>query len=459
MSIKISRIESMLAITLSIIFIIASIMLSVPLYYGFITGIIFTSIILLKNGYSLRKLLSISISMLKEAKALYAVILLIGATTSVWLASGVVPAMMYYGFSYMSGMNFLLAAFIIISLISLFMGTAVGTISTVGIALLGIGKGFDIPAGILVGVIVSGAYIADKISPISGLLNLTLTTVNKSYKEIVKAMLPTILPVLFITGIIYYIIGTGYTQTNVQQILSYQNAIKGGFNVSPILLLLPVAVFIIALWGIKTIPTISMGLAGGTVFAVLFQNTPITQVLKAVLWGYKGATPSPELNAILFSGGVISMVEVVFVVMGAVTLVGLFEKSGIIAPIIERLITGVTTKRKLILRTGIISGLLTVITCDQTMGILLPGKLLQNKYEELKVDKAILGRTISDTGTIIAPLMAWNINALIIKSVTGVSAQSYWIYGVLCYVFPVVTVVVGVLEGGKVWSRNKNLSG
>jgi NhaC family Na+:H+ antiporter len=449
MNIKISRLEASLVIIVSLILTIGCIAFSLPLYQGFLGGIIFTAVILIKNGYSIKNILKLIVEVLKEAKMLYVVILLIGAITSVWLASGVVPAMMYYGFTYMRGMNFLLAAFIIISLISVFMGTAVGTISTIGIALLGIGKGFGIPSGILVGVIVSGAFIADKISPISGLLNLTLTTVNKSYKEVLKRMLPTLLPVVFITGAIYYIIGLDYTQTDMQQILSYQNAIAGGFNLSPVLLLLPVAVFVIALSGVKAIPTIAMGLLGGTAFAMFFQHIPILQVVKAIIWGYKGTTLSRELNEILFSGGVISMIEVLCVVMGAVALIGLFEKSGVISPLIEKFILGINTKSKLILRTGIISSLLTIITCDQTIGILLTGRVLQDKYQELKVDKAILARTISDTGTIIAPLMAWNINALIIKSVTAVSAQDYWVYGVLCYLFPVATVVVGV------WGNNK----
>jgi len=89
------------------------------------------------------------------------------------------------------------------------------------------------------------------------------------------------------------------------------------------------------------------------------------------------------------------------------------------------------------------------VTCDQTVGILLPSKLLKDKFEELKVKNTILARTISDSGTIIAPLMAWNVNAIIITTITGVTAMSYSIYTVFCYVTPIITVLAAYI-GNKI---------
>lgn len=449
MNIRIPNYEANIVLLLSMTFIVASILLSIPLYIGFFAGILLTSVILIRNGSSLVEVGRTLFNSLKEAKMLYIVILLIGATTTVWMASGVVPAMMYYGFSYLDGVNFLLAAFIIIALVSVFMGTAVGTISTIGIALLGIGRGFGIPSELVLGVIVSGAFIADKISPISGLLNLTLTTVNKSYREVLKAMLPTLIPTLFLSALIYYILGRGYASTDSSLLLKYQASLREGFEVSPYLLLLPLAVFAASLLGLKTVATISLGALGGAVFGIAFQGASITQMLGWMIFGYKGNTPSAELNGMLVSGGMVAMLEVLLIVMGAVALVGLFESSGMITPIIERFMKDSDTRSKLILKTGIISGLLTVVTCDQTIGILLPGKLLQGRYKDMKLDASILARTISDTGTIIAPLMAWNVNALIILSITGVPAQSYFIYAVLCYIAPVVTAAAAYLFRNK----------
>ena len=63
-------------------------------------------------------------SRLIECKELFILILLIGAAIPVWFSSGVIPTMMYYGFKYMQGMNFLFATFILTTIVAIFMGSA-----------------------------------------------------------------------------------------------------------------------------------------------------------------------------------------------------------------------------------------------------------------------------------------------------------------------------------------------
>ncbi|MCJ7687985.1 MAG: Na+/H+ antiporter NhaC family protein [Clostridiaceae bacterium] len=439
----ISKTHSYFIIAASIIMISTCIITNTSLSFGFLGGIIITSLILVKYKYTIKDIIVLILSGVKEAWTLYVLILLIGAAASVWLASGVVPSLMYYGFEYMKGMNFLLATFLIVSLVSIFMGTAIGTISTIGIALLGVGKGFDVPAPLLLGVIVSGAFIADKMSPISGLLNLTLTATKRNYKEVLTAMLPTFIPLFLITAVVYYLMGMNFTiSTDSYNLLHYQNAILEGFKISPYIAFLPTIVLIMPLFGFKTIPTILMGVFTGCLVSVFFQHVSFTSLINSLFFGYNGSTASADLNKILVSGGIKSMIEVVLIVMGAVSLTSLFEKTGMIVPLIKKLTNGVRTKGQLIIKTSLISSLLTIITCDQTVGILLPGRLLRDKYNELGVDTSLLARTISDTGTIIAPLMIWNINALILKSLTGISATSYAPYAVLCYLSPIITIIV-----------------
>ncbi len=427
---------------ISLGFIIGSIVLSIPLYIGFLAGIVLTMVVLLKSGYEFHDLLKTIVHSVLEIKNLIIVILFIGATTSIWLSSGVVPSIMYYGFTYIEGVNFLFAAFLIISAVSLFMGTAVGTMSTVGISLSGIGMGLGIPQSLIVGMLVSGAFVADKISPLSGLINLLMTTTEKSYKEIFRSMIVTLIPTIIITAAIYYVIGMKYTSGDYGNLLLYREAISSGFNTSPFLLVLPVIVLGLSIAGMNSIITFSIGIAVGSVLSIVFQGATIGIILKSILFGYHGNTPSEELNRLLVSGGMISMVEAIFIVITAIVLVQLFEKGNILMPLMERLIGGINTKMSLIARTGIVSTLLTVATCDQTAGIILPIKVLKNKYKEMELDLSVLTRTISDTGIIVAPLMPWNINSFLIKPIMGISAAQYAPYAVLCYVCPFVSMFI-----------------
>jgi NhaC family Na+:H+ antiporter len=389
----------------------------------------------------------IVISGLNECRSLYVLILLIGATISIWLSSGVVPTMIFYGLEYMKGMNFLFAAFLIVSTSAIFMGTAIGTISTIGVAILGIGKGFGIPSSILLGVIISGAFLADKISPISGLLNLTLSVTNTKYKESLKSMLITLIPTFFLTAVIYYLLGLSYrSDSNEINIVQFQMALKEGFNISPFLLALPIIIVIISFFGVKTVYSILIGLFSGAIISFIFQKMTLLKIIKAILFGFNGNTNSEKLNEILKSGGIVSMIEVLFIVMGAIALSSIFESTGIIDNITNKVISKIKSIRELIYKTALISGILTIVTCDQTMGIVLPCRLLQNKYNELRVRNAILARTISDSGIIIAPLMPWNVNTLIIGLISGISAASYAPFAVLCYISPLITVTFAIIS-------------
>ena len=426
-------------------FIVGSIIFSIPLYIGFAVGIVFTVFVLYKSGYSIGELLGTIGSAIFEVKNLIVVILFIGATTSIWLASGVVPTIMYYGFTYMEGVNFLMAAFLIMTAVSYFMGTAVGTLSTVGISLSGIGLGLGIPLNLMVGVLVSGAFIADKISPLSGLVNLTMTTIDRNYKDIIKSTLVTLIPTIAVTAAIYYIMGMNYTSGDYSNLILYKNAIAEGFNTTKILLLLPVVILVLSVSGLKSIYTLSVGIIVGAALSVVFQGMTVTEVISSIFFGFHGSTPSEELNKLLVSGGMISMIEAIFIVISAISLVKIFEKGNILMPLMDRLVSGINTKFSLVIRTGLISTILTVATCDQTAGIILPGRILKDKYKELELDSTVLARTISDTGVTVAPLMPWNINSFLIKPIMGITAAQYAPYSVLCYVSPLVTIAAALI--------------
>lgn len=447
-------VNSNLVLLASIMSVIGCMLMNIPLYAGFFAGIVLTALSMYTAGFKIKQIFNTMVSSIVEIKGLILIILLIGATTTVWISSGVIPTIMYYGFNYMNGVNFLLAAFLIMTVVSIFMGTAVGTISTVGIALMGIGFGLGIPPEMLIGVLVSGAFVADKISPLSGLLNLTMSTVKRNYLQIIKSFSITLIPLIIITAIIYCIMGSQYAVNNYSSLEVYKEAIINDINISPFLLLMPILMVILSLVGLKSTITIGIGVVCGGIFSVAMQDMSILETIKSIMFGYSAKTASAELNSILVSGGVVSMIDVILIVVGSVVLVGLFEKSNVLEPIINKLISKVNSKFQLILKTGILSSLMTIITCDQTVGIILPGKTLQDKYEEFNIDSVVLARTISDTGTIIAPLMVWNVNSFIINSVTGISALGYAPYAVLCYLCPAITIIISWLT----YRKQKELS-
>lgn len=425
----------------------ACILFNIPLYSGFFGAVVFSAALLVRKGHRLKDLNTMMLMGIKDCGRLFIIITLIGATVAVWLSSGIVPTLMYYGFGYVMHINYLLACFVITAVVSVVMGTAVGTISTIGIALIGIGKGFAIPDQLLLGAVVSGAFIADRISPLGGLVNLTMKTVDINYREYIRSALYTLAPAVIISSAAYYFWGTGYMSAiDTSKIAVFRDNIKGAFEIKPLLLLLPVTVLILAVSGVKPIVNMSIGITAGSMISIFVQKNTVLQVLQHISSGYKSTSGIEELDAILKGGGVQPMLEVLLIVAGAVALSSLLEGTNIINPIIANVVDKARTKFSLVARTAAFSSLLTIVTCDQTAGIILLGRLLKKRYMDLGIDKVKLARTIADTGTTIAPLIPWNVNSIIILAITGISTIEYAPYTVLCYAAPVLAVLSGCFK-------------
>lgn len=443
-------INSYMIFLVSLILIGLCILLRIPLYFGFLGAVVFSAAMLTGKGYELKTLNNLMLTGIKDCSKLFVIITLTGATVSIWLSSGIVPTLMYYGFEYIKHINYVLACFLVTAVISVVMGTAVGTVSTIGIALIGIGKGFAIPDQLLLGAVVSGAFIADRISPVSGLVNLMIKTTDLKYRDYVKSMLYTLLPSLILAAAAYYFIGKDYMSvTDPAKIVIFQGNINRAFVITPFLLLLPLIVITMAVSGVKPIINMSIGVAVGSLISMFLQKNTVFEVFQFIWSGYRSTTGIAELDKILRGGGIQPMIEVLLIVAGAVALSSLLEGTNIISPIIASVMDRAKTKISLIARTAAFSSMLTIVTCDQTAGIILLGRLLKPKFEDLGVNKVKLARTIADTGTTIAPLIPWNINSIIILAITGISTMQYAPYAVLCYIAPLMSVLYGFFKENK----------
>ena len=72
------------------------------------------------------------------------ILMIIGMIIGIWIQSGIVPTLIYFGLSILSPSIFLLATLLICSIVSLATGSSWTTSGTVGVALMGIGYGLGI---------------------------------------------------------------------------------------------------------------------------------------------------------------------------------------------------------------------------------------------------------------------------------------------------------------------------
>ena len=101
------------------------------------------------------------------------ILLSIGALTATWMLSGIVPTMIVYGLKLIHPRIFIVMAFLLCALISMLAGSSWTTVATVGLAMFGAGTFIGLPVGWMAGAIISGAYLGDKVSPLSDTTNLS----------------------------------------------------------------------------------------------------------------------------------------------------------------------------------------------------------------------------------------------------------------------------------------------
>lgn len=168
------------------------------------------------------------------------ILLLIGAVSSSWMISGIVPTMIYYGMNLVTPSLFLFTTCIICALVSVVTGSSWTTVATVGIALLGIGTAHGYSVGWTAGAIISGAYFGDKISPLSDTTVLASSVCEVSLFKHISYMLITTMPSFVITLTIFLIVSLNHPTASETQNAMFAESLRNTFTISPWLFLIPV---------------------------------------------------------------------------------------------------------------------------------------------------------------------------------------------------------------------------
>ena len=123
------------------------------------------------QGYRWDDIIDSIVAKLAKAMPVIMILICVGGLIGTWMFSGTIPYMVYWGLKLISPQYILIAAFFITSVISVCTGTSWGAAGTVGVALMGVAAGLDVPLAAAAGAVVSGAYFGDKISPLSDSTN------------------------------------------------------------------------------------------------------------------------------------------------------------------------------------------------------------------------------------------------------------------------------------------------
>lgn len=370
------------------------------------------------------------------------ILLIIGMLIGVWISSGIVPALMYFGFKVLTARWFLPLIFLFCGLMSLITGSSWTTIGTIGVAAVGVGEGLDIPVAMSAGAIVSGAFFGDKISPMSDSTNLTSSVLGVNLFDHIRHMLYSTIPAMALSLVVFTILGFTVSEGGAMgEVATYTESIQEHFNFTFWLFIPPLAVIILIFLKVPAIPCLITGLILGGITTLLFQGDSLEQLFETIHSGYVSNTGSEEIDTLFSRGGMESMYNVVILALISLALGGIMDRTGMLHSIVLKLSRFVGTVGNLTVTVIFTSILINIFSANQYLAVILPGQMYEENYRSQRLKLKNLTRTLEAGGTLTAPLIPWNSSAVFVYSALGVSAGAYAPYAVFCWLTPLVAVV------------------
>lgn len=408
-----------------------------------------------------------------KSGGVFFILLAIGAITSSWMISGVVPTLIYYGLKLINPSIFLLVIFIFTALISLILGSSWTTIGTIGIAMLSAGEIMGFDSGWLAGAIISGAYFGDKISPLSDTTYLSSGIAGVDLYKHVKYLLTTNIPLLVLCAIIFTISGFLIPSNANLDVAAESAQIASTFNISLWLLLIPASTIFMMYKKVPAFLTLFISAILSSIVAVFAQPQIIAQIvpegatvaqtyliapLKVLSMPIEVVTESPMLTELASTSGMAGMLNTVWLIMCVCAFGGVMEAGGYIGAITEAMTKVIKSRTSLVgstVGTCIISNL---TLSDQYMSIIIPGKMFTDIYKKEGYAPELLSRSLQDSATVTSVLIPWNSCAAMQSSVLGIPTLTYLPYCFLNILSPIVTIAFAAI-GYKVTRWGKPVNG
>ncbi|MEK4030517.1 Na+/H+ antiporter NhaC [Pseudobacillus sp. FSL P4-0506] len=371
------------------------------------------------------------------------IIMLVGLTIGAWIGGGIVATMIYYGLKIITPSLFLVSITIICAVVSLAIGSSWSTMGTIGVAGMGIGLSMGIPAPMIAGAVISGAYFGDKMSPLSDTTNLAAGLTNTDLFVHIRHMFYTTIPGLIITLAVYAFLGkdfgkSGMDTADIQQTMT---VLQDSFVISPFLMLIPLLVIVLVAKKVPAIPALIIGIILGFGSQVFIQGGSFTGAIAALQSGFVIDTGNEMVDNLFNRGGLDSMMYTVSMTIVAMTFGGVLEYTGMLEAIVKQILKLARTGKTLVAST-VVSCFATNASCsEQYISIVIPSRMYAKAYQEKGLHSKNLSRALEDGGTLTSVFIPWNTCGVFILATLGVHTFDYAPYAILNFVVPILSII------------------
>ena len=411
----------------------------VSVLYALGVGLVVFSAYAKYKKHTFKSIIEMIFNGVKTSKNILVNFLLIGLLTASWRFSGTIAFIISSASELISPQIFVLMTFVLNALVSFLMGTSFGTSATMGVICMTMAKSMGLNPVIVGGAMLSGALWGDRCSPVStsALLvsELTETVIFSNIKNMFRsAAIPTA-----ITCVIYLILGiSAETDGAVPDLKAMFSA---EFNLNPLSVIPAVVILALSLLRIKTKYVLFASLVSAFIIGITVQGEGVAEALKMLITGYEAETA--ELQKMMNGGGLVSMLNATAIVCISSAYSGIFAATGLLDSLKEK-IAKLGEKATPFGATMITSALTSLISCNQTLAIILTHQLCNG----MEKDKSTAAINLENTAVVISPMIPWSIAATVPLTSSGAPTASILI-AVFLYILPLWSLMTAIIRRRK----------
>ncbi len=444
------RLPTMLEAIISILSLVLGIGISI-FFFGLdpqipmLLGVGVAGIIAWRCGYHWDAIQNAMVQGITNALPAIIILLVIGMLIGVWIISGVVPSLLYYGMKVLSPEIFLPSAVIICAITSLATGTSWGTTGTIGIALMGIGSGLGFPLPLVAGAVLSGSYFGDKMSPLSDTTNLAPAMAGTDLYTHIRHMANTSSIAFGLTLIIEVVLGLNYSSEggDLVKVTEILTTLDSHFVINPVMLIPPLVVMVASFKRVPALPGIAMGVIVAAIIGFGIQGVSFERMMNVGFGGNTSETGVASVDDLLSRGGMESMLYTISIVFVAMMFGGIMEKTNQLKVLVAKILDKAESTGSLIASTVFTTLAANVLLCDQYMSVVMGARTYAQEFEARGIHAKNLSRIVEDSGTVTANLIPWNSGGAYQAGVLGVSTIAYAPFAFFCWLSPLVTLAFG----------------
>lgn len=372
------------------------------------------------------------------------IFLTIGVLIATWIFSGTIPTVMFWGFKIISIQFFLPTVFLVCTLVGIACGSSFTSVSTMGIAFIGIGTTLHFSPGLTAGAIVSGAFCGSNISPLSGTTNLAASTGEIDIYTHIKSLLWTDLPAWFISLIFFTLMGLHPKPASLHTINVMLDQLQNNFWISPWTMLPVILLIILAIFKVPAIPSLGLGALSAVILGWIHNpNISINSITELIMNGFVAHTPNKNINLLLSKGGISSMLTSLALIIFALALGGLLIKFNIIGVIITKIEESVKGIVGLTISAALTCIGVNLLVGEHYLALILPGESFKEAFDHHNLPRTALTRVLNDAGAAINAVVPWSVSGVFIAGTLRVNPLDFIPFAI----FPFLVTGLCILAG------------